>query len=66
MTKSLVSFWKSARKTVVAVVGASITSSNIVVYSPPAAVTSTEWLSGAVLLATALGVYAATNTPKGV
>lgn len=50
------------RKTIIAVVGAGVAFGTLVVTSPQAAISSSEWLSGAVGLATALGVYAAPNT----
>lgn len=49
------------RKTVVAVVGAALAWSDIVISSSSAAITAAEWRSGAVLLATALGVYGVRN-----
>ena len=52
---------KNYRKTVVAVVGAAIGFATLVVTSEPAAITSSEWLSGAIGLATALGVYRVAN-----
>ena len=51
------------RKTIVAVTGAVIAFATAVVVSPAHAVSSSEWLSGAIGLATALGVYGTTNTP---
>jgi hypothetical protein len=48
------------RKTIVAVVGAALAWSDLVI-GGPAAISATEWRVGAVLLATALGVYAAPN-----
>ncbi len=49
------------RKTIAAVVGAGAAFATLVVTSTPTAITSSEWLSGAVGLATALGVYLAPN-----
>lgn len=49
------------RKTVAAAVGAAIGFATLVVTSEPAAITSSEWLSGAIGLATALGVYRVGN-----
>lgn len=54
-------WYKRNRKAVVAVVGAAIGFATAVVTSPAALPTSSEYLSGAVGLATALGVYGATN-----
>lgn len=54
-------WYKRNRKAVVAVVGAGIGFATLVVTSPAGPVSSSEWLSGAVGLATALGVYGATN-----
>lgn len=51
------------RKTVVAVVGAVIAFATLVVTSPSGPITSSEWLSGAIGLATALGVYGLANKP---
>lgn len=50
------------RKTIAAVVGAVIAFASLVVLSEPTAITGPEWVSGAIGLATALGVYAAPNT----
>lgn len=49
------------RKTITAVVGATIAFATLVITSAPAAVTSSEWLSGAIGLATAVGVYGIAN-----
>ena len=54
-------WYKRNRKAVVAVVGAAIGFATAVVTSPAALPTSSEYLWGAVGLATALGVYGATN-----
>lgn len=51
------------RKTITAIVGAAIGFGSLVVLSTPAAITGPEWISGAIGLATALGVYGTTNTP---
>lgn len=48
-------------KTVTALVGAAIAFATLVITSDPTKITSSEWLSGAIGLATALGVYAAPN-----
>ena len=52
------------RKTLTAIIGAAIAFATSVVVSPAAAISASEWLSGAIGLATGLGVYAATNSPK--
>lgn len=49
------------RKTVTAVVGAAVAFATLVITSEPNAITSSEWLSGAIGLATALGVYSVSN-----
>lgn len=49
------------RKTVTAVVGAAIAFATLVVTSEPSAISAAEWLSGAIGLATALGVYRIPN-----
>ncbi len=49
------------RKTVTAVVGAVVAFATLVITSAPSAISSSEWLSGAIGLATALGVYAVAN-----
>lgn len=49
------------RKTVIAVVGAGLAWSGIVIDSARATISAGEWRMGAVLLATALGVYAVSN-----
>ncbi len=48
-------------KTIVALVGAGITWAGIVIHSPASAITATEWLTGAALLATSIGVYGVSN-----
>lgn len=53
------------RKTLVAVVGAIIAFATLVITSDPSSITSAEWLSGAIGLATALGVYGIANIPAG-
>lgn len=53
------------RKTVVAVVGAVIAFATLVITSPEAAISASEWLSGAIGLGTALGVYGVANVPEG-
>ncbi len=49
------------RKTIVAVIGAGAAFATLVVTSEPAAITASEWLSGGIGLATALGVYGTRN-----
>lgn len=51
------------RKTLVAVVGAVVAFSQIVIYSPAAEISSAEWVTGAILVLTALGVYGTPNEP---
>lgn len=53
---------KKYHKTVVAVVGAAIAFATLVITSAPAEITASEWLSGAIGLATALGVYQVSNS----
>lgn len=48
-------------KTVTALVGAGIAFATLVITSAPSAISSSEWLSGAIGLATALGVYSLPN-----
>lgn len=48
-------------KTIVAVVTAIIAFATVVVVSPDSAISSAEWLGGAVGLAGALGVYSVNN-----
>lgn len=57
----LAGFYRRNKKTVVAVTGAAVAFATLVVTSDPAAITSSEWLSGGIGLATALGVYGASN-----
>ena len=52
---------KKYRKTLTAVVTGGIGWAAVVVTSPAAAISASEWLMGATVLATALGVYAAPN-----
>ena len=52
---------KPYAKTITAVVGAAIGFATLVITSEPAPISSSEWLAGAIGLATALGVYAAPN-----
>ncbi len=49
-------------KTITALVGAAIAFATLVITSAPSAISSSEWLSAAVGLATALGVYALPNS----
>lgn len=51
------------RKTVVAVVGAVLGWTAMVIASESSAITAAEWQVGATMLATALGVYAVANKP---
>jgi hypothetical protein len=53
------------RKTIVAVIGAVVGWSNIVIQSAPQAITASEWQTGVVLVLTAAGVYGVTNKPEG-
>lgn len=48
-------------KSIAALVGAGIGFATLVIGSASSAITGSEWLAGGVLLATALGVYAAPN-----
>ncbi len=50
------------KKTITAVVGAGVAFATLVITSAPAHISSSEWLSGVVGLATALGVYLAPNS----
>ena len=52
------------RKSIVAVVTALLAFATSVVLSPAAAISSAEWLAGAVTLAGALGIYATPNAAK--
>lgn len=52
------------RKTVTAVVTGLIGWSTVVVTSDPSAITSSEWLMLATVLATSLGVYQVSNEPE--
>jgi len=56
----MISFGKYS-KTITAVVGACIAFAALVVTSDPSDISSSEWLSGAIGLATALGVYTVAN-----
>lgn len=49
------------RKFVAAVVGAAIAFAQLVIYSPSEPISAAEWVTGAILLATALGVYTVRN-----
>lgn len=51
------------RKTIAAVAGAIIAFSQLVIYSPAAEISSAEWVTGAILVLTALGVYSTPNEP---
>lgn len=48
-------------KFIAAVVGAVIAFAQLVIYSPAAHISASEWVTGAILLATALGVYSTPN-----
>lgn len=50
------------KKAITAVVGACAAFATLVVTSPAAAISSSEWLSGGIGLVTALGVFFAPNT----
>lgn len=50
-------------KSVTALVGAAIAFATLVITSDVVDITSSEWLSGAIGLATALGVYTLSNSP---
>lgn len=52
------------RKTIAAVVGAIIAFATLVITSAPSDITASEWLSGAIGLATAIGVYQIPNAPN--
>ncbi len=54
-------FWAEARKTVTNVVGAGIAWATLVTTSETGGITSGEWIAGAILFATAVGVYVAPN-----
>lgn len=49
------------RKTIAALATGAIGWATMVVNSAPAAITGPEWIAGATMLATALGVYAIPN-----
>lgn len=51
------------RKSITAVVGAIIAFAALVITSSSAPITASEWLSGGIGLATALGVYGVKNEP---
>lgn len=50
------------KKSLTAVCGAVIAFATLVITSAPAAITASEWLSGGIGLATALGVYSVANS----
>lgn len=50
------------KKTITAVVGAGVAFATLVITSAPAEITASEWLSGGIGLATALGVYSVANS----
>lgn len=49
------------RKTFAAVAGAVIAFAQVVIYSEAEAISATEWVTGAILILTALGVYTVPN-----
>lgn len=51
------------RKTITAVAGAVVAFATLVVTSPAGPIGSSEWLSGAIGLLTAIGVYGVANNP---
>jgi hypothetical protein len=53
----------SIRKTLTAIVTGAIGWVTLVVNSAPSDITSSEWIVGATVLATALGVFAVPNEP---
>lgn len=53
----------AAKKTVTLVVGAAIAWGQLVVGSESTEITAPEWIAGAILLATAFGVYRVANEP---
>ena len=59
---ALKTFWKEARKTVVALVGALIAWGWVVVDSDATSISAHEWMLLAVGAATAVGVYKVTNS----
>lgn len=63
--RTLVKFWREARKTVASLVGGTITWGYMVVASDQTSITAQEWLGLAVVVATALGVYQVTNKEQG-
>lgn len=54
--------WSAIRKTITAVVVGAIGWATLVVNSDATSITSSEWIVGATVLATALGVYAVPNS----
>jgi hypothetical protein len=55
--------WEQVRKAITAVVGAAIAFASLVILSDASEIQPEEWLTGAIGLATALGVYAVPNAP---
>lgn len=49
------------RKSITAIVGAGIAFATLVITSPQSAISASEWLSGGIGLATAVGVYGIAN-----
>lgn len=64
LEKGVVILFGRYTKTITALVGAAIAFATLVITSDSVDITSSEWLSGAIGLATALGVYAAPNAPE--
>lgn len=54
------------RKALTPIVTGGLGWAGLVILSPSAQITSGEWLAGASILATSLGVYAMTNAPVAV
>ena len=52
------------KKTITALVGAVVAFATSVVVSPRSSVSASEWLSGAIGVLTALGVYGVGNAPR--
>lgn len=55
---------KAYKKSITAFVGAGIAWAYLIVGSAEAHITAPEWIAGAVLLATAAGVYQVSNEPN--
>ena len=61
--EKITAFWRTAKKTVTAVVVGLIGWGTTVVASEPTHITASEWLQFATVWAVALGVYSVTNEP---